>query len=100
MINVFLTGFPGFIGKRLALKLSENKDLVFTFLIHPSQKNLAEEALKDFKGKHRMVLGDITKTHFGLSQDLAKEIQTHTQVVFHLAAIYDLTVPKALGTVK
>ena len=97
MINVFLTGFPGFIGKRLALKLSENKDLVFPFLIHPSQKNLAEEALKDFKGKHRMVLGDITKTHFGLSQDLAKEIQTHTQVVFHLAAIYDLTVPKALA---
>ncbi len=94
-MNVFVTGFPGFIGKRLALNLVKKKpSLKLTLLVHPAMEF---QAKKDFKemgfegGQHRIVLGDITKPHLGLGGEKA-QIQEQTEIVFHLAAIYDLTV--------
>ena len=101
MLPIFLTGFPGFIGKHLAFTLLKKySSIQLTFLAHP---NMQFKARKDFKALgmdpqiHEIVLGDITQPNLGLSNEMAQHIQHTTQMVFHLAAIYDLTVPQDLA---
>ncbi|MBI3018054.1 MAG: SDR family oxidoreductase, partial [Deltaproteobacteria bacterium] len=97
MTHIFLTGFPGFIGKHLAFTLVKKyPDLKLTFLVHSSMQFKARQEFKTLKLNpdiHKIVLGDITQPNLGLMDTQAQDIQTKTNVIFHLAAIYDLTVP-------
>lgn len=95
MAHVLLTGFPGFIGRRLARHLlAADPDARLTALVEermlPQAREVAERIGPD---RLELLAGDITDRRLGLDegdhQRLAGEI-TH---VFHLAAIYDLSVP-------
>jgi len=99
MADIFFTGFPGFIGKRLAQHiLKKRPDSKLTFLVHPKMEQLARKSVQSFPSHSaRVVIGDITHPNLGLTPLLAKEIKVATHTIFHLAAIYDLTVDEAIA---
>src|ERR671914_2986650 len=61
--NVLLTGYPGFIGRRLADRLVEGGARV-TALVEP---RMAETAREASGGRVEMLVGDISKRRLGLA---------------------------------
>jgi thioester reductase-like protein len=99
----FITGFPGFIANRLLERLAR-KDCRFTLLVQPSLAaraveerariaQLSEKNVADFQ----IVEGDISEPGLALSAKDLELVQQQTTRVFHLAAVYDLAVPRELG---
>ncbi|HZN07827.1 MAG TPA: SDR family oxidoreductase [Pyrinomonadaceae bacterium] len=98
--TVFITGFPGFIADRLLERLAR-KPCRFILLVQPSFitrardeiariAQLAGRAVDDFQ----IVEGDITQAELGLTPADAARVSEQTTRVFHLAALYDLAVPR------
>ncbi|OGQ16754.1 MAG: hypothetical protein A3B70_04120 [Deltaproteobacteria bacterium RIFCSPHIGHO2_02_FULL_40_11] len=99
MSHIFLTGFPGFIGHRLAQALlTKDPSFTMTFLVHPNMIDLAKSNSAQFQNRCTIVVGDITQPDLGLDTRTKEKVLLETTHVFHLAAIYDLTVPKELAT--
>ncbi len=102
MSTVFLTGFPGFLGSALVERLLERHDAetTITCLIQAKYREEAETRASEITAgggsDDRIVLveGDITEADLGLG-DAYEELQAETEAVYHLAAIYDLTVDRA-----
>ena len=98
---LLVTGFPGFIARRLvAGVLERNSREGAVALIEPRMGRRAERAVADLGatgGRVRLVEGDITAPGLGLSDDVARELRGDVTRVLHLAAVYDLTVPRALA---
>ena len=103
MRKLFITGFPGFIGTRLLRELFR-KDAKLEVVALVQQKFLrgAEAARARLSEEYPTVstrlqfaLGDITLPNLGLTDtdQLAPQI---TQI-FHLAAAYDLAIPRDKG---
>lgn len=93
----FMTGFPGFISSRLLKALQErHPHAAFILLVHPSQLEKAERLVQNFANV-RILRGDITDPKLGLSDEQLEELIKNVTHVFHLAAVYDLAVPKALA---
>jgi len=100
---IFLTGFPGFIASRLVSRLAiEGYDLIL--LVQSSFLDRAHSevaSLSKQRGIHadrfRILEGDITLPKLGLSPSDLEDVVRRTAYVFHLAAIYDLTVPRDLA---
>jgi len=101
--TLFITGFPGFIANRLLERLARH-DCRFILLVQPSLITRAQEeiarvvsvtgkSLEDFQ----LVAGDITEPGLGLKPAVLELVQQQTTRVFHLAAIYDLAVPRDLA---
>jgi thioester reductase-like protein len=101
--TIFLTGFPGFIASRLLRRLAREGSR-FLLLVQPSfaqraeaeLRNIAEEtgrSVSDFV----ILPGDITKPDLGLSPADVQTARSQSNVLFHLAAIYDLAVARDLG---
>ncbi|RKD73424.1 thioester reductase-like protein [Sinobaca qinghaiensis] len=99
--SYFITGFPGFVaGALLRGLLQEKPDTESIYLlVHPEKLEEAEQKTNDIaaslefpRSRIEIVPGDITKT--GLNIDPAHEKRITEQVthVFHLAAVYDLSV--------
>jgi len=103
--KVFLTGFPGFIAKRLVRRLlSVDPETSFVFLVEKRFEETASRTIKDLATLHpslparaRVVTGDISKPFLGLDADTYKLVAAGTTHVWHLAAIYDLAVPLSLA---
>ncbi len=98
--SIFITGFPGFIAGRLVERLSKS-DTQFFLLVQSEfvEKAMVEiEEIADFTStpleNFVIVEGDITKTDLGISEDDLETIRYETTDVFHLAAAYDLAVPR------
>lgn len=102
--TIFLTGFPGFIASRLLRQLARNNGR-FLLLVQPAFAeranhelvSIAQEAgrpVSDFV----LLAGDITEPNLGLSLADLEIARTHSTIVFHLAALYDLAVPRDLGS--
>ena len=102
----FFTGFPGFISNQLireVLRKNDHRGKIFVLVL----PNMAEKAeaektaiIKDFnlrENQFEIIKGDITAS--GLAIDPEKQAQLETAVThaFHLAAIYDLAVPKEIA---
>jgi thioester reductase-like protein len=98
--TLFITGFPGFIANRLLERLART-DCRFILLVQPSLAarardeiarliQLTGKSLADFQ----VVQGDISESNLGLSSADLELVQQQTTRVFHLAAIYDLAVPR------
>src|SRR5262249_2472122 len=95
---VFLTGFPGFIAGRLLKRLAR-EELRFILLVQPA---LFEQALREIHDIARqtardardfqIAVGDITETDLALGPNDLQTIRAEANIVFHLAAIYDLAV--------
>ena len=86
---MLLTGFPGFIGRRLAKRLVDDGAGVIA-LVEPRMADAAREAAMDGL---EVLEGDITERHLGLGDDDWDRLRQEVRSVFHLAAVYDLAVP-------
>ncbi|GGA33926.1 3-beta hydroxysteroid dehydrogenase [Kroppenstedtia guangzhouensis] len=89
-----MTGYPGFIAGRLFRALAErDPSASFVFLVHPSQLEKARE-LTEAEERVRLLVGDITREGLGLSAEELPALRESITHFFHLAAIYDLAVPR------
>jgi nucleoside-diphosphate-sugar epimerase len=90
---VLLTGYPGFIGRRLADRLAVAGARV-TALVEPRMAAAAREAAD---GRVEVLEGDIARRRLGLADAEWDRLTAEVRHVFHLAAVYDLGVPLELA---
>ncbi|GIK76764.1 MAG: SDR family oxidoreductase [Thermoleophilia bacterium] len=100
MSTHLVTGFPGFIGRRLVAALLEREagDRVIA-LVEPRMVEPAREAAMAIDGGPRIevIAGDIAEPRLGLGADRYERLAAEVEVVHHLAAVYDLAVPAAIA---
>jgi thioester reductase-like protein len=87
--QVLLTGYPGFIGRRLADRLVDAGARV-TALVEPRMVAAARGASG---GRVEVLEGDIVRRRLGLADADWERLTAEVRQVFHLAAVYDLSVP-------
>jgi thioester reductase-like protein len=92
---VFFTGFPGFIGSRVVdALLRDDPDVRVAALVEPKMADRARQAAGRLdSARIEVIEGDITDRRLGLSDDVYERIRAEVAIVYHLAAIYDLSVP-------
>ena len=90
-----LTGFPGFIGRRLAARLlADDAELRIAAVVEPRMVDVARGAATDIDPERIEVLaGDIGERRLGLDDLQHERLVGEVRHVFHLAAIYNLAVP-------
>jgi thioester reductase-like protein len=101
--TIFLTGFPGFLGSRLLPTiLGRAPGERAVCLVQPRFESLAKQRVADLEaadpglaGRIDLVAGDLTEPGLGLSD--AGALAARTTEVWHLAAVYDLSVPRDVG---
>lgn len=102
---IFMTGFPGFLGYHLLESLlQEWPEATFHLLVQPLFVEKAEAELGLLQGKYENVTnrvsiipGDIAAANLGLPAKSLLSLFGAITHVFHLAAIYDLAVPKKIA---
>jgi thioester reductase-like protein len=101
--TLFITGFPGFIANRLLERLAR-KDCDFMLLVQPSLLTHARdeiERISELTGKSiaefSVVEGDISEPGLALQPSNLELVRQQATRVFHLAAVYDLAVPRDLA---
>jgi nucleoside-diphosphate-sugar epimerase len=88
--TLFLTGYPGFLGSALLPRvLARDSDAVAICLVQPKFAALARERARELGNRVRIVEGDITSPIAFSPTEIAE--------IYHLAAIYDLSVSRDLG---
>src|SRR5258708_18702900 len=102
--SFFITGFPGFIASRLVERLA-GPETQFFLLVQPQfiEAAMAEaeeiaELINIPLESFVIVEGDITQPNLGISDEDLETIQYETTDVFHLAAAYDLAVPRDMAS--
>ena len=101
--NVFFTGFPGFLGVELLPRvLARRPEARAVCLVQPKFADLARRRADELAasrpgmaGRVVLVEGDITRPGLGLAE--AGEAARDVVEIFHLAAVYDLSVPREVG---
>lgn len=94
--RVFLTGFPGFIARRLTERLNQKApDTHFSLLVEERFRAVAEAALTRLKLRGECLVGDVTRPDLGLSDRTYRDVAATATHVWHLAALYDLAAPAA-----
>jgi len=97
-VHALLTGYPGFIGRRVAAKLLEgDEDVHITALVESRMADQAAKLAQPWGERLEVVVGDIGEPRLGLSDPDWGRLTEAVDTVFHLAAIYDLAVPLALA---
>lgn len=103
--TTLITGFPGFIGKRLVDALlacapegkAEKKQKIIC-LVEPRMSEVANAAAAEIDAKRvKIVAGDIGARDLGLDTAVTERLVEEMTNCFHLAAIYDLAVPIELA---
>jgi nucleoside-diphosphate-sugar epimerase len=95
-MKIFLTGFPGFIGRRVVGSLAKcHPDASFVLLIQPRLLGVARSYLEEAGLDERATLvgGDLVNRGLGIEFEHVKDV-TH---MWHLAAIYDLSVSEEVA---
>jgi len=103
MANVFFTGFPGFLGVELLPRvLARRPEDAAVCLVQPKFADVARRRAAELEAAHpglagrvRLVEGDITRKDLGLADPAATAADVAE--IYHLAAIYDLSVPRDVG---
>lgn len=103
--HIFMTGFPGFIASQLIDRLVRREgELSFTFLVQQHLREAADRALERLDAEHdglaarcTLVAGDITERNLGMDDASYARETARTTHVWHLAAVYDLSVPVAIA---
>ena len=92
-MSVLLTGFPGFIGRRLVRTLCEQGDgRPIIALVEPRMADAARDVAAQIDGPVEVLTGDISKQRLDLDRSSWDRLTSEVTQVFHLAAIYDLAV--------
>ncbi|MEO6393970.1 MAG: SDR family oxidoreductase [Pyrinomonadaceae bacterium] len=101
--TVFLTGFPGFISGRLIEKLAAAGSRLL-LLVQPALRDRARREVNDLVERlgiatshFHLIEGDITLPNLGMSAADSARAVAETNVIFHLAAVYDLAVPREIA---
>jgi thioester reductase-like protein len=95
--TALVTGFPGFIGRRLVRALlDDHADLRVVALVEGRMAGIARTVAAD-EQRLEILPGDISKRRLGLSDADWDRLAAEVTHVFHLAAIYDLAVPDELA---
>jgi thioester reductase-like protein len=103
MGTILFTGFPGFLGSRLIPRVLERAPddravcLVQARFAAQAKERVAalEHAHPDIAGRIELAEGDLTLGDLGLLD--RTELTARTTEIWHLAAVYDLSVPRPLG---
>jgi nucleoside-diphosphate-sugar epimerase len=92
MPAILFTGFPGFLGSELLPRVLARTDDYALCLVQPKFRALAEERARQLAapGRIRLVEGDLTAPLDHIDASDIREI-------WHLAAVYDLAVPRDVG---
>lgn len=98
----FMTGFPGFITTQLITQLIRGKKAqTFYLLVLKNQMTLAKQTVEQLQTlgdvKFHLIEGDITQVNLGLLENDFQSLKEQVNTVWHLAAIYDLAVPKNIA---
>jgi thioester reductase-like protein len=90
-----ITGFPGFIGRRLVAALIAGDENAKVFaVVEPRMLDAARGVAESIDAERiELLAGDITDRKLGLEPADYDRLTAETRRVFHLAAIYDLAVP-------
>lgn len=102
---ILVTGFPGFIAERLLPRLLElTPDPSFACLVQERFLDLARQRIRAIEDRHpyargriTTVVGDLTLDRLGLDATTARRLQDGLTGAWHLAAVYDLAVPREVG---
>lgn len=100
---VLFTGFPGFLGRELLPRiLLRQPALKAVCLVQDKFMGLAVSAARELQDRHpalrgrvELSAGDITSAGLGLADRNA--LLGNVTAIYHLAAIYDLSVPRAFA---
>jgi thioester reductase-like protein len=98
-MHALVTGFPGFIARRLVRRmLGDDPDLKLTVIVEGRMADAARQAAETI-GADRIELltGDIGDRRLGLGDADHRRLAGSVTDVHHLAAIYDLAVPLELA---
>ncbi|MCC6158729.1 MAG: SDR family oxidoreductase [Deltaproteobacteria bacterium] len=98
-----MTGFPGFIGRRIVARLFElDPALRVIALVQPKFVAAAQDAATKVAAQTSVAerqltvaAGDITQPGLGMDGDVLERVRGEVTQVWHLAAIYDLTISEA-----
>lgn len=107
MSAVLMTGFPGFLASALLPGiLATRAGATVICLVQARHMETAKVKLAEIQATHpdtmdrvRLVEGDITVPGLGLSDSVAVDLESANQVneVWHLAAVYDLSVAEDIA---
>jgi len=89
MAVALVTGFPGFIGRRLVRRLLDDGERVVALV----ERKMLDTARSVGGERVEVIGGDITERRLGLDDATWERLTADVTHVFHLAAIYDLSVP-------
>jgi nucleoside-diphosphate-sugar epimerase len=95
----FLTGIPGFLGTRLLRALAEeNPEQSFLLLVQPKFEERTRTLLGtlDLADRAEVLPGDITEPDLALG-DRYDDVADQITKAAHLAAVYDLSIPREVG---
>src|SRR5438876_9307084 len=102
MATALFTGFPGFIGTRLLLRLLElEPQTAYRCLVQQRFWPQAQAALQglaaqrtDARARVSLAAGDIRQTDLGLEPSRARALTAELTTAYHLAAAYDLAITR------
>ena len=102
----FFTGFPGFICNQLIREVLKSKNLNGTVyvLVLPDMVEKANKETTAIISEYglvaysfKLIVGDITKPLLSITPEEQEILQRNVTHVYHLAAIYDLAVPRGIA---
>ncbi len=104
MATLLMTGFPGFLGSALLPRLLDRRPSDRAVcLVQPQHLGTAADRVREIEAAHphtveriELVPGDITAPDLGTGPDDRKSLEDVVEV-WHLAAIYDLSVGEELA---
>lgn len=102
--SALITGFPGFLAKNIIKELRKQDAYSKIYvLVLPSQTGLAEKMIAEiYQDQHHsqtveIIEGDITLPDAGIIKNTLEKLRDEVEYIWHLAAIYDLAVPKEIA---
>lgn len=97
MPSTFFTGFPGFLGSELLPRVLLRTDDVAVCLVQPKFRPLAEERTRQLVVRFPELAGRVELIEGDLTEPLTHVDTTDIRDIYHLAAIYDLSVSRDLA---